>query len=242
MATMALSTSTGSNPMKETDFLTKIKGIAHDLSNREQGGELLGVLYRAIYSIGSDVNNLKEKELEEVQHMPNGLLVAFFAERALEHDSLTPSVVSLSRIEGKKRFIEMLDAEGGCVDAETAFKLSGSKTLSAFNKKRTRHGVISFKLDGQLVYPLFQFDVAKERIYPGIAAVIEHFGDNLNEATIFLLQQGPSGKRPLDYLKEANVQLTEDELKLLEDDAHTDVKNPNVELVKTLAKKHLEHI
>lgn len=92
---------------------------------------------------------------------------------------------------------------------EQVAKLLGGVTRQAVAERRKRRTFLALTTaDGVLVYPAFQFE--RDRVLPGLAKVLQCFGDGAEEWTLAGWLVSPSrslgGRSPVEWLRDGREQ------------------------------------
>ena len=176
---------------------------------RDAGGDPLraAALARAVSAVAALAREQDEATLGEAVAAPSNVAVLY---RMLS----APDAVDILRsddplIEAKLRGIaardDILQAEGGTVDVETAAHILGI-SRQAVDRRRQRSTLLGLPVGRRgYRYPLWQF--TPTGVVPGLATVLRQLAEDgpWFSAGWLLSANSRLGARPLDALKEGNV-------------------------------------
>lgn len=114
-----------------------------------------------------------------------------------------------ARLRGVHRRLELLEAEGGWVNAEDAAEQLGIDRASV-DKRRERGTILALPRSGEYVYPVWQFDeTTRDGLLPGFRDVLASFGVEspwMRAEFMLAPQEELGGARPIDTLGSGELQ------------------------------------
>lgn len=186
-----------------------VAAAARFLSATRSGEDRALLAARALAWVARGVESLDRASVREALASPDSeeVLTEMIESIVLGRSEESPMV--RARLRGVHRRRELLEAEGGCVNAEEAAGLL-DRERTALDKRRERGTILALPRSGEYFYPVWQFDEnTRDGLLPGLKDVLASFGvQSPWMRTEFLLagQEELGGARPIDALRSGDVQ------------------------------------
>lgn len=184
-----------------------VEHALQEVRNASEDPLRAAAMARAVSAVAALTRDQDDAALGEAVAAPSNVAVLY---RMLA----APEAVDILRpddplIEAKLRGIaardDILQAEGGTVDVETAARILGI-SRQAVDRRRHRHTLLGLPVGRRgYRYPLWQF--TPSGVVPGLDAVLRHLAEDgpWFSASWLLSRNGRLGARPLDVLQNGDV-------------------------------------